>query len=407
MSPRLPISVVDFTSPEFIADPYPAYARLREELPVCFDEKLGSWVITRYDDVHLLLRDKRWSSDQLNDLMGRLPTAEQPDALPLREILTGRLVLCDNPAHHRIRSLMQLAFTPRRVELLRPAIQAIADELLEPLQSARGGDLIADFADPLPGRVIAVMLGLPPGDRGKFKSWTDDIYGFMGFSAEPVSARARRGTTSARELKAYLTDLFADRRREPRDDLLSAMVAAEEQGDRLSQTELFSNVVGMLNASHETTTNLIGNTVLSLLRNPDQWQRLKADPSLVSNAVEEGLRYESPVQMVLRRAAEDVKFSEATVPRGDRAVVVLGAANRDPMFYENPDRFDLDRGGVKHVAFGGGPHFCLGAALGRLEGELAIQAVCRRLPGLRLATDQVSWRPLPLFRGLHALPIEV
>jgi cytochrome P450 len=267
--------------------------------------------------------------------------------------------------------------------------------------------LIADFADPLPGRAIAAMLGLAPGDRAKFKSWTDDIYGFMGFSAEPVSSRARRGTGSARELKAYLTELFADRRARPRDDLLSAMVLAEEQGEKLTETELFSNVVGMLNASHETTTNLIANTVLALLRNPEQWQRLRGDLTLVSNAVEEGLRYESPVQMVLRRAAEDVKFSEVTVPGGDRAVVVLGAANRDPMFYDEPDRFDLARGGVKHVAFGGGPHFCLGAALGRLEGVLAIEAICQRLPNLRLAADRFAWRPLPLFRGLVALPVEV
>jgi cytochrome P450 len=404
---RSPTNVVDFTSPDFIADPYPSYARLRQERPVCWDEKLGSWVITRYDDVHLLLRDKRWASSQLDELMARLPASDQPDAAPLREILTGRLVLTDNPAHQRIRSLMQLAFTPRRVELLRPAIQAIVDELLDQIVAAGRADLIADFADPLPGRAIAAMLGLPPGDRLRFKSWTDDIYGFMGFSAEPVSIRAKRGTASARELKVYLTQLFADRRREPRDDVLSGMVQAEEQGDKLSETELFSNVVGMLNASHETTTNLIANTVLALLRSPDQWQRLKEDLSLVTNAIEEGLRYESPVQMVLRRAAEDVKFSEVTVPRGDRAVVVLGAANRDPNFYEDPDRFDLDRGGVKHVAFGGGPHFCLGAALGRLEGELALAAICQRLPNLRLTGEPLTWRPLPLFRGLVALPVAV
>jgi cytochrome P450 len=325
----------------------------------------------------------------------------------LREILTNRLVLSDNPTHHRIRGLLQLAFTPRRVELMRAATKAIADELLDAMPTTGRLDLIAAYADPLPARVIAAMLGLPPGDRHRFKVWTDDIYAFFGFSAEPVSSRARRGTASALELRAYLADLFADRRRQPRDDLLSAMVAAEAQGDRLSQTELFSNVVGLINASHETTTNLIGNTVLALLRHPDQWQRLQKEPHLVPSAIEEGLRYDSPVQMVFRRAAEDIQIGDVAIPRGDRAILALGAANRDPVVYTNPDSFDLARDGVKHQAFGGGPHYCLGAALGRLEGELALAALCRRLPRLRLADDRLSWRQLPVFRGLRALPVEV
>ncbi len=188
MSARFPKNVIHFISPEFIADPYPAYARLRNDLPVCWDDKLGYWVITRYEDIHPLLRDKRWSSNQIDEMMGRLSASEQADASPLREILTNRLVLSDNPTHHRIRGLMQLAFTPRRVELMRPAIQAIADELLDRIQAAGRADLIADFADPLPARVIAVMLGLPPEDRHRFKGWTDHIYAFFGVSAEPVSA---------------------------------------------------------------------------------------------------------------------------------------------------------------------------------------------------------------------------
>src|SRR5437763_4299291 len=219
MAQHRPVNAFDFTAPEFIADPYPAYARLRDELPVCWDEKLQHWVVSRYEDVHALLRDKRFSTDQPDELMGRFPADEQAAAAPLREILTHRIVLTDNPDHHRIRGLMQLAFSPRRVELMRPAIQEIADELLDRVQAAGRADLIADFADPLPAQVIATMLGLPPEDRHRFKTWTDDIYGFFGFSAVSVGERARQGTDSARQLRAYLADLFAFIRRQPRDAL--------------------------------------------------------------------------------------------------------------------------------------------------------------------------------------------
>jgi cytochrome P450 len=407
MSIRSPSNVMPLTSPEFVANPYPTYARLRRDLPVCWDETIGYWIISRHENVHLLLRDRRWSSDQLGELMGRLSPPEQADATPLREVLTNRLVFTDDPAHHRLRGLMQLAFTPRRVERMRPTIRAIADELIDDIRATGRADLTADFADPLPARVTADLLGLPPGDRTRLKGWTDDIYAFLAFSPVPIGERARRGTASAVQLRAYLADLFADRRRQPGDDLLSGMLAVEEQGDRLSQTELFSNVVGLINASHETTTNLIGNTVLALLRHPDQWRQVTANPGLVPAAVEEGLRYDSPIQMVPRRAAEDVTVGGVTVPRGDRAVVVLGSANRDPAAFADPDRFDAARAGGRHVAFGGGPHYCLGAALGRLEAEVAIAAICERLPNLRLATDQVNWRPLPVFRGPRALPVEV
>jgi cytochrome P450 len=339
--------------------------------------------------------------------MGRLTPAEQSEAAPLREILTNRLVLSDNPDHARVRALMQQAFTPRRVELMRPAVESIANELLESFPPGQRVDLIADYADPLAARGIAHMLGLPPEDRLRFKGWTDDIYAFIGISAEPLSVRARRGTASAMELRAYLEKLFADRRQRPRDDLLTAMVVAEEQGERLTQTELFSNVVGMLNASHETTTNLIGNTILALLRRPEQWRRLTSRPELAADAVEEGLRFDSPVQMLLRRAAEDVPIGDTTVPRGDKVLVALGAANRDPVVFPDPDEFDMARDGVKHVAFGGGPHFCLGAALGRLEGTLAVEALSRRLPYLRLTAEPLHWRPLPIFRGLRELPVMV
>jgi cytochrome P450 len=396
---------LDLTSPSFLADPYAAYELLRRERPVCFDERLGYWLVSRYADVFALLRDHRLSSDELGALMGRLTPADQQAAAPLREILTGRMLLTDNPDHRRIRMLMQLAFTPRQVERMRPDIQATIDELLARGQAAGRMDLVADFGDPLPAHVIAAMLGLPPEDRHRFKTWTDDIYSFMGVSAEPLADRARRAAASATELRAYLADLFAKIRRNPQDDLLSAMLAAEAEGTKLSETELFSNVVGMINAAHETTTNLICNTVLALLQNPDQWQRVAANPELTERAVEEGLRYDSPIQILGRHTLEDVELHGVTIPAGQRVALMLGAADRDGDQFPDPNRFDIDRPEIKHVAFGGGHHFCLGAALGRLEGQMAVATLSRRFPNLKLATDRVTWRPYPVFRGLVSLPV--
>src|SRR5579885_2949450 len=243
-----PVNPFDLTSPEFIADPYPAYRRLLAELPVCRDETYHSWLVTRYADVHALLRDKRLSSDQVPLFLGRLTEEEQAAAAPLRDILTNRITFTDNPTHHRLRGLMQLAFTPRHVEMMRPVIQAEVNRLLDRVAPAVRADLVADLADPLPSHVIAVMLGLPQADRARFKGWTDDIYAFIGLSPVPLPERALKATDSARQLKAYLADLFAETRRRPRDDLLSALVAAEQQGDRLSDTELYSNVVSLINA---------------------------------------------------------------------------------------------------------------------------------------------------------------
>lgn len=406
MSAPRPANPCSLVSPDFIADPYPSYHRLRTERPVCWDESFRSWLVSRYADVHALLRDGRFSSRQLDAMMGGLSAPEQADAAPLREILTNRILLTDEPDHRRIRSLMQLAFTPRRVELMRPIILASVNELLDRALPAGRMELVAAFADPLPSHVIATMLGLPPEDHHQFKSWTDDIYGFLGISSVPLAERARKATDGARHLRKYLAELFAQIRQLPRDDLLSALVAAEEQGERLTETELFSNVVGLINASHETTTNLIANTTYTLLRTGD-WQRLVDDPSLAADAVEEGLRYESPIQMLARGATEEVRLGDVTIAAGDRVALLLGSANRDPAEFPDPDRFDLSREKVKHVAFGGGPHFCLGAALGRLEGQIALEALSRRVPKLRLATEKVAWRPFPAFRGLTELLVTV
>jgi cytochrome P450 len=209
------------------------------------------------------------------------------------------------------------------------------------------------------------------------------------------------------QLRSHLALLFAAARRQPREDLLSAMVAAEGEGTRLSETELFSNVVGMINAAHETTANLIGNTVLNLLRNPDQWQKLQREPSMCENTIEEGLRYDAPIQMLGRRTIADVELHGVTIPKGQQVALILGAANRDPDQFTDPNRFDITRSDIKHVAFGGGPHFCLGAALGRLEGQMALATLVKRFPSLRLTDKPIAWRPYPVFRGLRGLQLLV
>ncbi|MCE9526434.1 MAG: cytochrome P450 [Planctomycetales bacterium] len=405
MSP--PKNPHNLTSAQFLGNPYVVYEQLRRDLPVCWDERLGFWLVSRYADVHAGLRDHRLSSAQLTEVMGRLPEGEREEARPLKEILTGRLLLTDDPDHRRIRMLMQLAFTPRQVERMRAEIQQTIDELLSPCTASGSFDLIADFSDPLPAHVIAAMLGIPAGDRQLFKKWTDDIYAFMGVSAEPISARAKRATESAVQLRSHLAALFAEARRQPREDLLSAMVAAEGEGARLSETELFANVVGMINAAHETTANLIGNTVLNLLRNPDQWQKLLGEASLCENAIEEGLRYDPPIQMLGRRASVDIELHGVIIPAGQQVALILGAANRDPDQFADPNRFDITRPDIKHVAFGGGPHFCLGAALGRLEGQMALATLISRFPNLRLTDKPIAWRPYPVFRGLRGLPLLV
>src|SRR5262245_5322106 len=402
MSPQ-PRSPFDLTSAELLRDPYPIYAALRRDMPVAWDDRLGYWFVTRYADVHALLRDHRLSSNSLGDWIGRLPANEQAAAQPLKEILTNRIVLTDSPDHRRIRGLMQLAFTPRRVELMRREIESYLNQLMDKAEAGGSVELVSQVADPLPDHVIAAMLGLRPQDHHRFKQWTDEIYLFMAASAVPLAERARRGTAAAVQLREYLAALFAQIRAKPRDDLLSAMVAAEEQGEKLSQTELFSNVVGMINAAHETTTNLIANTVLHLLRNREQWEALVADPGLAESTVEEGLRYESPIQVVARRTLEDIQVAGVTIPANQPLALGLAAANRDDAYFPNAERFDIRRTDNKHVAFGGGQHFCLGAALGRLEGQIALATISRRWPKLQLARDSVVWRPYPVFRGLTAL----
>src|SRR3954452_9851135 len=385
-----------FLAPEHRDDPYPAMAELREAAPVA-DAGGGLWILSRFADCRAALLDPRFSSDL------RHAADFDPDA-PLAQAATALMVYSDPPDHTRLRGLVQKAFTPRRVYDLRPRVEEIVDELLGARAPSGELEVLGDLAYPLPFRVVAELLGVPADDHDRFRTWAND----MALVLEPVQSderRARALAASAR-LGEYLQPQFAERRVRPRDDLLTALVQAEEAGDRLSESELGANVVQLLIAGHETTQNLIANGLWALLRHPEQLEALRAQPSLVPGAVEELLRYDPPVQFAARVALSDVELAGHTIPAGARVMVLLGAANGDPERFERPDELDVTRADRGHLSFGMGPHFCLGNALARLEGEVALRALVA-LPGLRLADGAAPprYRDTAMLRGLTELRV--
>jgi pimeloyl-[acyl-carrier protein] synthase len=384
-------------SGDFRADPYPGLHALRAHDPVHFIDVPGLWFVTRYDDVVAGLRDPRLSAERFQLSLPEMQSSA------LISSLSTMMLLRDPPHHTRLRALVSKAFTPRVVENLRPRIQEIVDGLMDAVQPAGRMELMQDLAAPLPVIVIAQLLGIPVEDRTRFKRWSDALLVIADGTLAPAGfADAER---SAAAFKEYLGGIIPQRRAHPADDLISGLLAAQEQEDRLSSDELFSTCVLLLIAGHETTTNLIGNGMLALLRHPDQLALLRDAPSLIRSAIEELLRYESPVQLTSRVAKEDVEIRGKHVRQGQEVCLGLAAANRDPDAFPDPDRLDITRADNHHVAFGHGLHFCLGAPLARLEGQIAIQTILRRLPGLRLATDSVEWRDGIMMRGLKALPL--
>ncbi|MEX0800271.1 MAG: cytochrome P450 [Dehalococcoidia bacterium] len=387
------------------ADPYPMYARLREQDPIHWSPIMESWVLTRYDDVVGVLTDTaRFSADRRsarNRFAEELAKREQ-DFGPFGR--TPTMLTSDPPLHTRLRKLVSKAFTPRMVEQLRPRIQEIVDELLEQAAGSGQADIVRDLAYPLPVIVIAEMLGVPPEDRGQFKRWSDEIVASLNgpFASEEVLKQAQQ---SIQGLAEYVRGVIAERRAEPRDDLISRLIDAEEQGQILSEDEMLASIMLLLVAGNETTTNLIGNGTLALLRHPDQLQRLQGEPDLIRTAVEELLRYDSPVQTTGRVAKEDLAVAGQEVEEGQVVLTVLGAANRDPAQFENPDELDLGRQPNEHVSLGDGIHFCLGAPLARAEGQIAIGALIRRFPELRLAPGNLEWGGTFILRGLKSLPV--
>ena len=391
--------------PETHANPYPELRNLREHDPVHKNELMDIWVLTRYDDVVSVLRDKRFSADRrkaTNRFAQAAMQAAQEEGSPLARANT--MLGADPPEHTRLRGLVSKAFTPRVVESLRPRIQQIVDELLDKVQDTGTLDIIRDLGYPLPVIVIAEMLGVPAEDRDDFKRWSDDIVATFGGPVTPPEV-LERAQKSTQEMSDYFGAVIEERRREPREDLLSGLIAAEERGEVLSEEELLATCILLLAAGNETTTNLIGNGTLALLRNPDQLDKLRRRPELVESAVEEFLRYDGPVQATARVATERTEFGGKTIEPGELTMVILAAANRDPAQFPEPDTLDIERSPNEHVAFGEGLHFCLGAPLARAEGQIAFRSLLERMPELRLATEEPEWGGNFILRGLKSLPV--
>jgi len=388
--------------PEFRANPYPIYQLLRTAMPV-FRTPIGVWLISRYADGDAILKDKRFATVDLQRIgeAGQLPSTEVLKAA--RETMGLTMLFMDPPRHGRIRGLVNKAFSPRMIESLRPRIQQIADQLISQFDTNSEVDLISQFAYPLPVIVIAEMLGIPAEDRDLFRRWTGDLAPLIDFVQD--MAIVERAMKAMEETRDYFVRLVDARRKSPREDLVSALIAAEEKGDRLTLDEMLANIVLLLGAGHETTANLIGNGILALMRNRQEFDKLRHDPSLTRSAVEECLRYDSPVQATARRTLEEVQIGGLTIPADTHVIVLIGACNRDPAQFPNPDSFEVARKDNEHLAFGGGIHYCLGANLARVEGEIAIRSLIDKFPTMKPAGDQCQYRDMFNLRGLKALPV--
>ena len=390
-------------SPEAQKDPYPQYKALREAAPVYHSDLLDLWVLSRYEDVSFVLKDDRFSADRrkaTNQLVAQARKMQEEG--PFAQANT--MLSADPPEHTRLRGLVSKAFTPRRIEEMRPRIQEIVDGLLDDLNGETEFDLIEELSYPLPVIVIAEMLGIPAEDRADFKRWSDDLVATLGGPNTPPDA-LERAMKSGMEMAEYFQGVIAERRKEPKDDLLSAMIAAEERGDVLNEQELLATCMLLLAAGNETTTNLIGNGMLALLRNEDQLDKLLGDPSLMESAVEEMLRYDGPVQATARIADADVEIDGHEIKQGQMLFVLLAAANRDPAAFPDPETFDITREDNNHVAFGNGLHFCLGAPLARIEAQVAFRSLFERFGKPRLAGDGVEWNANFILRGPKRLQI--
>ena len=396
-----PLSLYHLLDPAVLANPYPLYRRLRTEDPVHWDPYLHAWVVTRYEDVvHVF---QRFSAD-------RTPTPERLAAMgmeqlgPIAAVMVRQMLFLDPPAHDRVRRLAAVAFTPRRVERLRSHIQDITDGLIDAVYARGGMEVMDDLANPLPAIVTAEMLGVPTRDHVRLKGWSQDFAEMLGnFQHNP--GRAARVLRSLEEMTGYFRQAVRRQATEPTDGLVNALTTAEVDGDRLSEDEVVANVIVTMVGGQETTTNLIGNGLLTLLRHPAEMAGLREEPSLIESAVEELLRFESPSQHTARLAPADVQLGGRSIARRQAVIAVMGAANRDPERFPDPDRLDLARADNRHVAFGWASHFCFGAPLARIEAQVAFGTLLRRLPRLELATTEVTWRPNLGLRGLTRLPV--
>lgn len=388
------------------ADPYPGYRRVRETTPVSWSGLLYSWVLTRYGDVKAALTDPRLSAAMTRDAQAAQLSEDLRHRLaPVDELLGRWALFQDDPAHRRIRLALQRAFTPRLMATLQPRVRAIADELVDAARERGELDLVGDFALQLPARVIAELLGMPGGDADRFQPWVHTIatYFAIGSLGNVETIDALRDTVE--QMSGFMREIVDEHRRNPthhpEDDLIGSLLAFEHEGERLREVEILSQCMLLLHGGYESTMNTIGSAMLHILRDP----QLRAAPELAAGAVEETLRYEPAFQFVVRVATEDLELGGQPIGRGQQVVCVLGAANRDPAQFTDPERFDPRRSPNHHLGFGYGPHFCIGAQLARMEAKIAIETLLGRLEGLELATDAPAWRPAFGVRSLETLPV--
>jgi cytochrome P450 len=405
MSDTQTVSLMELMKdPAVREDPYPAYARLREMgplLPTIF----GGFLVTRHADAFTVLRDARFSSharhqegiEQFRELARGVGLGD------LQELFERVMLFADPPDHTRLRRLVSKAFTPRAVEDMRPRIAAIVDGLLDAVEPDGGADLVEALAFPLPVTVISEMLGVPAADHTQLRAWTAEAVKALDPSDDMMVLFP--AAEAIRAIRGYFHDLVGDRRKAPGDDLLSALIAAEDAGDRLTHDELLDTAILLFGAGHETTVNLISGGVLNLFRHPAELRRLREDPTLIAGAVEELLRFGPPVQFTDRRATADLELAGQPIAKGTELVPIIALANRDPDVFPDPDRLDITRADNRHLSFGGGIHLCLGAPLARLEGQEAIGRLVRRFPNLALEHEDVEWKPTTTIRGPARLPL--
>ncbi|AEH10050.1 MULTISPECIES: cytochrome P450 [Protofrankia] len=399
---------VNILSPEAIRDPYRYFARVRDEHPVLWDPRYRSWLLTSHDVVSKGLRDARFSSDRIAPFIEYKLSGPDTDPLVRQAftVLRNWMVFQDEPNHLRLRALVRRAFTQKSVVQMAERVRSLSNELLKNIDLSGGFDLIEKFAYPLPAMVIAEMLGVPVADRDRFKEWSDDIGTLVSAGLDDPD-RYRRSAHAMDELIAFFRDLLRHYTKHPAANLITALIRARETDDSLSEAELIATCTLLLFGGHETTANLIANSILALIRHPDQMRVFREGRVPVRGAVEEFLRYDGPGKAVVRVLAEDAEFEGARMRQGQRVFMLLASANHDPAVFDSPDVLRLDRTAAKpHVAFGFGAHFCLGAALARLEASTALPIVVRALPGLRLADRELTWQPVFLTRGLRELWVE-
>jgi len=395
------LSLYHLLDPEVLANPYPLYHRLRTEAPVHWDPYLYAWVVTRYSDIVFVLHQ---FSAKCAPTPEHLAAIGMPDLAPVAQCMMRQMLFMDAPAHTRLRGLASMAFTPARVEALRSHIQEIVDGLMEPLVQAGRMDVIADLAAPLPAIVTAEMMGLPTEDANQLKDWSADFAEVLGnFQHNPD--RSARTLKCVEEMTSYFRDAVQQMRTNPREGLINALLTAEVDGDRLTEEEIVANCIVTMVGGQETTTNLIGNGVLTLLRHPDQLERLRNDLTLVPSAVEELLRYESPSQHTARICREDTELGGHLIRKGQAVIAVMGAGNRDPERFPNPNKLDLGRTDNRHLAFGWASHFCFGAPLARIEGQLVFEALVRRTANMKIEQNPIIWRDNLGLRGLTSLQV--